>query len=181
MSEITAKTPWENSMGGVPMHLDYFDGSMYEAVALIADKYPNNIAFDFMGRSTTYKTMKGEIERCAKALKTIGVREGERVTIHSMSDGTAFDPSKDYRVAINSYQASGGGDFIPKGLGWDDTTLQSHIVNASPKDVRRYIADHIQQIKVITPRLRGDWQVIPTDWWKKGMETDKKFTNPNQR
>ena len=81
MSEITAKTPWENSMGGVPMHLDYFDGSMYEAVALIADKYPNNIAFDFMGRSTTYKTMKGEIERCAKALKTIGVREGERVTI----------------------------------------------------------------------------------------------------
>ena len=51
---ITAKTPWKEYMGDVPMHLDYFDGSMFEAVAAIAEKYPNNIAFDFMGKSTTY-------------------------------------------------------------------------------------------------------------------------------
>lgn len=121
---------------------------------------------------------------CAAGIRyTVDVSKpaGQRVSILSMSDGSEFSLDKTYNVAINSYQASGGGDFIPKGLGWDDTTLQSHIVNASPKDVRRYIADYIQQVKVITPRLRGDWQVIPTDWWKKGMETDKKFTNPNQR
>ena len=81
MSEITAKTPWKGSMGEVPMHLDYFDGSMFEAVEAIAKKYPNNIAFDFMGRSTTYRQMIVEIERCAKALKTIGIREGDKVTI----------------------------------------------------------------------------------------------------
>ena len=81
MTEITAKTPWEGSMGGIPMHLDYFDGSMFEAVAKIADQYPNTLAFDFMGKSTTYKEMVKEIERCAKALKTIGVREGDKVTI----------------------------------------------------------------------------------------------------
>ena len=98
-----------------------------------------------------------------------------------MSDGTAFDPAKTYNVAINSYQASGGGDFIPKGLGWDQETLDARTINASPKDVRRYIAEYIQQIKTINPRLRGDWEVVPTDWWKKGIETDKKFTNPNQR
>ena len=81
MSEITARTPWKDYVGEVPMHLDYFDGSMFEAVAKIADQYPNNIAFDFMGKSTTYKEMVKEIERCAKALKTIGVREGDKVTI----------------------------------------------------------------------------------------------------
>ena len=81
MSEITVKTPWKSSMGEVPMHLDYFDGSMFEAVEKIAKQYPNQIAFDFMGKSTTYRQMVLEIERCAKALKTIGIRENDKVTI----------------------------------------------------------------------------------------------------
>ena len=63
------------------MHLDYFEGSMFDKVAEIAKQYPDNIAFDFMGRSTTYRQMVQEIERCAKALKTIGVRENDKVTI----------------------------------------------------------------------------------------------------
>ena len=83
MSEtpITAKTPWKDSMGEVPMHLDYFDGSMFEAIENIAKQYPNQVAFDFMGKSTTYRQMVTEIERCAKALKTIGIRENDKVTI----------------------------------------------------------------------------------------------------
>jgi len=81
MTEITAKTPWEAFMGEVPMHLDYFDGTMFEMVEAVAKKYPNNVAFDFMGRSTTYRQMVAEIERCAKALKTIGIREGDKITI----------------------------------------------------------------------------------------------------
>ena len=81
MSEITAKMPWKDYVGEVPLYLDYFDGSMFEAVAKIAEAYPNNIAFDFMGKSTTYKELVREIERCAKALKTIGVRENDKVTI----------------------------------------------------------------------------------------------------
>lgn len=81
MESITAKTPWEKYLGDVPMHLDYFEGTMFEKVKDIAEKYPNNIAFDFMGKSTTYKKMVEEIENCAKALKTIGVRENDKVTI----------------------------------------------------------------------------------------------------
>ncbi len=79
--EITVKTPWEPFMGEVPMHLEYFNGSMYEAVEEIAKQYPNNVAFDFMGKSTTYRTMIREINNCAKALRTIGVGIGDRVTI----------------------------------------------------------------------------------------------------
>ena len=54
---------------------------MFEAVEKIADEYPNNIAFDFMGRSTTYREMVTNIEKCARSLRTIGVREGDKVTI----------------------------------------------------------------------------------------------------
>ena len=79
MSEV--KTPWKDYVGDVPMHLDYFQGSMFDAVARIAEEYPNNIAFDFMGRSTTYRKMVQEIEKCAKSLKTLGVRPGDKITI----------------------------------------------------------------------------------------------------
>ena len=54
---------------------------MFEAVEIIAQKYPKNVAFDFMGKSTTYKELVEQIETCAKALKTIGIREGDKVTI----------------------------------------------------------------------------------------------------
>ena len=79
MSEV--KTPWKDYVGDVPLHLDYFQGSMFDAVARIAEQYPNNIAFDFMGRSTTYRKMVQEIEKCAKSLKTLGVRPGDKITI----------------------------------------------------------------------------------------------------
>ena len=82
MSEpITAKAPWRKNLGDVPAHLDYFQGSLFEAVKAVADKSPNAVAFDFMGRSTSYKRMIEEIGRCAKSLRTIGVREGDCVTI----------------------------------------------------------------------------------------------------
>ena len=68
-------------MGDVPMHLDYFDGSMFEMLESVAKQYPNYVAFDFMGRATSYKKLVEGVETCAKALKTIGVREGDRVTI----------------------------------------------------------------------------------------------------
>ena len=79
MSEV--KTPWKEYMGGVPMHLDYFGGSMFDAVENIARQYPNYTAFTFMSKSTTYKKMVQEIDRCARSLKTLGIRPGDRVTI----------------------------------------------------------------------------------------------------
>lgn len=75
------RTPWINNLGDVPATLDYFQGSMYEAVEKIAQKYPEYIAYDFMGRSTTYKKFVEQINLCARALKAIGIREGDKITI----------------------------------------------------------------------------------------------------
>ena len=79
--QITAKMPWKENTGGVPLILDYFEGSMYEKVAGIAKKYPGYTAFDFQGRSTSYGEMLANINRCAKALRAIGIRENDKVTI----------------------------------------------------------------------------------------------------
>lgn len=77
----SVKTPWYPYTEGVPVHLDYFKGSMFNMVASVAARYPKNVAFDFMGKSTTYAKMIKNIEQCAKALKTIGIRKGDCVTI----------------------------------------------------------------------------------------------------
>ncbi|MBR2672711.1 MAG: AMP-binding protein [Oscillospiraceae bacterium] len=81
MDSIVTRAPWLPFMGDVPAHLDYFQGSMFEAVEKVSEEHPNFIAFDFMGKSTTYKHFVEEIHRCAKALKTIGIRADDRVTI----------------------------------------------------------------------------------------------------
>ena len=78
---ITAKMPWEPHLGEVPLTVPYFEGTMFEMVEKVAEKYPDYVAFDFMGRPTTYKRLINEIHKCARSLRTIGVRAGDRVTI----------------------------------------------------------------------------------------------------
>ncbi|MBO6012363.1 MAG: bifunctional metallophosphatase/5'-nucleotidase [Bacteroidales bacterium] len=106
---------------------------------------------------------------------------GKRVRLLSMSDGSPIDPDKRYRVAINSYQYSGGGNFIPNGLGWNQETLLSRTLDTTPVDVRRYMARYLAETKVVTPRLRGDWKVIPEARWKAAKERDLKLLQANQR
>ena len=80
---ITERIPWAKAseQSEIPLTLEYFDGSMADAIEEMAKKYPTSVAFDFMGRSTTYRRMVEEIEKCARALRTIGVRENDCVTI----------------------------------------------------------------------------------------------------
>ncbi len=81
MNNMTVKTPWKDHMGDIPMHLDYFEGTMFGKLEEIAAKYPQNIAFDFMGKSTTYPELVKQVHICARSLKTLGVKEGDKVTI----------------------------------------------------------------------------------------------------
>ena len=75
------KTPWADSMGEIPLHLDYYEGTLYQRIEENAEKYPKNTAFIFMGKKTTYKELVFMVNKCAKALRTIGVRENDKVTI----------------------------------------------------------------------------------------------------
>lgn len=75
------KTPWLNNYGDVSFHLDYFEGSMWESVRNIAHKYPGYIAYDFMGKTTTYAQFEQDVYDCAKALRSIGVKPQDKVTI----------------------------------------------------------------------------------------------------
>ena len=75
------RTPWENWMGEVPMHLDYFQGSMVEMVEKVAGTFPDITAYEFMGGKASYAKLVSQIHDCARALRNIGIREGDKVTI----------------------------------------------------------------------------------------------------
>lgn len=75
------RAPWHRNYGDIPKTLDYFQGTMWELVESIAQKYPKYVAFDFMGSKTTYADFVKKVELCARSLKAIGVREGDRITI----------------------------------------------------------------------------------------------------
>ena len=68
-------------MGAVPMHLSYFEGSIFEMVRAQAKARPKGIAFDFMGSSTSYAALLGQIEACARAFLALGLVPGDRITI----------------------------------------------------------------------------------------------------
>lgn len=75
------KTPWMPFMNGIPAQLDYFEGSMCEAVERMGEKYPDYIACDFMGSHIRYAELVESIRECARALRAAGIRENDRVTI----------------------------------------------------------------------------------------------------
>lgn len=78
---INTKAPWLNFYGSVAHTLEYPKTTMFEEVEAISKKYPDYIAYDFMGKKTTYKQAVEDIKACAKALKAMGIKEDERVTI----------------------------------------------------------------------------------------------------
>ncbi len=79
MAEINA--PWLKNYGDIPKTLTYHQGSMWSMVEEISKKYPENVAYDFMGKKTTYRIFAQKVELCARALKAIGIREGDRITL----------------------------------------------------------------------------------------------------
>ena len=81
MEQMTVKTPWKDFMGDVPMHLTYFEGSLFEALERVASIYPNYVAFDFMGKPTTYQKLVGQVRRCAACLDAIGIKPNDKLTI----------------------------------------------------------------------------------------------------
>ena len=76
------KAPWLKSKDPeVPATLNYSTLSMCGQVEEMVRRYPDYIAYEFMGKCTTYAEMWKKINACAKSLKAIGIREGDKVTI----------------------------------------------------------------------------------------------------
>ena len=75
---------------GVPHHIDYPEGLLVDVVAETAIKHPNYIALEYYNSKITYKEFLEKIIECAKALKTLGVKEGDVFSICMPNTPTAI-------------------------------------------------------------------------------------------
>ncbi|MBQ2203669.1 MAG: acyl--CoA ligase [Oscillospiraceae bacterium] len=78
---LSASAPWFKFYGDMPHTLNYPAKTIYELVRAAALKYPNDVAYEFMGKNVTYSQFMARIDRVAKALLALGVGKGDRFTI----------------------------------------------------------------------------------------------------
>ena len=105
-------------------------------------------------------------DSAAGILYTVDVTkpEGEKVYIQSMADGTPFDETKMYKVAVNSYRGNGGGELLTKGAGIPQDELKKRILSSTDKDLRYYLMKYIEEQQIISPHALNQWHFIPESW-----------------
>lgn len=99
---------------------------------------------------------------------------GERITIIETSNGEAFDETRFYKVAVNSYRGNGGGDLLTKGAGIPSEELSSRIISSTDKDLRYYLIQHIKKQGKIIPTKFNNWSFVPEDWTVPAAKRDYK-------
>lgn len=72
---------WIYHHNKLPKSVNYFEGSLYDAVYESALKYPYNTAIEYENNQITYKQLIKKINKVAKCLKYLGVQKGDKVTI----------------------------------------------------------------------------------------------------
>jgi len=75
------KKPWQKFYGEVPESINYPRVTMYEALMQTVEKHPDRSAYEYFDYTSTYRQFGEEIDTCANALSSIGLRKGDRITI----------------------------------------------------------------------------------------------------
>ena len=88
---LSSSAPWVKYYGNTPASLDYPQKTMFQMVCDAARRHPDNTAYVFMGKKTSYREFMGRIEDAAKGLYSLGIRKGDRVTICMANTPQALD------------------------------------------------------------------------------------------
>ncbi len=81
MKENKIKTPWYSFYDGIKEHLEYPNISLYNALEKSVLKNQNYISYNYYGKKRTYKEFAQEIDKCARAFKSLGIKYKDRVSI----------------------------------------------------------------------------------------------------
>jgi long-chain acyl-CoA synthetase len=78
---MTETRPWLRFYGKLPHSLDYPEITLYEAVAATAARVPDDLAWDFLDTTSTYRAFLAAIDGCADALAALGLARGDRILV----------------------------------------------------------------------------------------------------
>ena len=75
------KAPWEKYYKNNELKFKIPDGTIYEYLKETSQSHMDAIALEYMGNTITYREFLKQIEICAKAFRSQGIRKGDIVTI----------------------------------------------------------------------------------------------------
>ena len=108
---------------------------------------------------------------------------GCRISISSLADGTAFDESAEYNVAVTSYRANGGGGILSKGAGIDTGRIDERVVKYYP-EIRELLYGYLLKHKSISsaaignPAVIGGWKFVPHSLAAPALDADMALLFP---
>ncbi len=65
---MLSERPWLKFYGDIPHSINYPQVTMYEALMSTVERYPDALAYDFLGYTSTYRHLGEEIDLCAEHL-----------------------------------------------------------------------------------------------------------------
>ena len=129
-------------------------------------------------KSWSFDTMYYNFDSAAGLVYDVDVTKpfGRRIIIRSLADGSAFDESAEYVVAMTSYRASGGGGLMDK-AGVDTGRIDDRVAGYYP-ELRNILYDYLVAHKEIDPSAIGDrsvigeWKFIPESKAQDALDRD---------
>ena len=102
---------------------------------------------------------------------------GQRVKIISLADGSAFREEDNFKVALTSYRASGGGSLLHLGAGIDTDNIDERVVERYP-EIRELLYAFLQKYGTISeelisnPSIIGHWSFVPSALAARQLDSD---------
>ncbi len=95
------------------------------------------------------------------------------ITISKLHNGKQFSENSYYSVAVNSYQASGGGGHLTVGAGLTKQEIEKRILVKSNKEVREYLTQYLKEKINYRTDNSENWSVEPIKEWKSIIKSEK--------
>jgi long-chain acyl-CoA synthetase len=136
--------PWLDSYApGVPHEIDDQSGSLADLIAESVTTYPNNVALEFFGATTTYAKLGADIDKAAEGLRALGVKAGDPVAL-------VLPNCPQHVVAFYAVLRVGG-------------IVVEHNPLYTPRELRHQFEDHGAKVVIAWEKVVETIQDFPAD------------------
>ncbi|MGI6718957.1 MAG: bifunctional metallophosphatase/5'-nucleotidase [Bacteroidales bacterium] len=102
---------------------------------------------------------------------------GERVKIYSYKNNKEFNLNNKYKVVINSFRYSGGGNHFKQGANLSKEDLNKRIVFKSEKEAKHYFKEYFKDTKELFISTVNNWHIEPKEWFNNRYLTELNYYN----
>ena len=136
--------PWLASYApGVPHEIDLPEGSLYDLVEHSIHEFPDNVALEFFGATTTYRELGEQIDRAAEGLRLLGVQKGDPVAL-------VLPNAPQHIVAFYAVLRLGA-------------IVVEHNPLYTPRELRHQFEDHGAKVAIVWNKVVETLQAFPSD------------------